>query len=85
MINMILFFDLNQLVYVDSADQCNDLGFNIGGGASTITRAWTIKVFDLFYNPWTIFILDTKLSFFFWQSTILRLTQITPWGWIFGP
>ena len=37
--------DLNQLVYVDSADQCNDLGFNIGGGASTITRAWTIKVF----------------------------------------
>ena len=43
---MILFFDLNQLVYVDSADQCNDLGFNIGGGASTITRAWTIKVFN---------------------------------------
>ena len=42
--------DLNQLVYVDSADQCNDLGFNIGGGASTITRAWTIKVFNLFYN-----------------------------------
>ena len=41
--------DLNQLVYVDSADQCNDLGFNIGGGASTITRAWTIKVFNLFY------------------------------------
>ena len=37
-------FDLNHLVYVDSADQCNDLGFNIGGGASTITRAWTIKV-----------------------------------------
>jgi hypothetical protein len=37
--------DLNHLVYVDSADQCNDLGFNIGGGASTITRAWTIKVF----------------------------------------
>ena len=23
--------------------------------------------------------------FFFWQATILRLTQITPWGWIFGP
>ena len=23
--------------------------------------------------------------FFFWQLTILRLTQITPWGWIFGP
>ena len=21
--------------------------------------------------------------FFFWQATILRLTQITPWGWIF--
>ena len=37
-------------MYVDSADQCNDLGFNIGGGASTITRAWTIKVFNLFYN-----------------------------------
>ena len=50
MINTILFFDLNQLVYVDSADQCNDLGFNIGGGASTITRAWTIKVFNLFYS-----------------------------------
>jgi len=31
-------------MYVDSADQCNDLGFNIGGGASTITRAWTIKI-----------------------------------------
>ena len=38
-------------MYVDSADQCNDLGFNIGGGASTITRAWTIKVFNLFDNP----------------------------------
>ena len=36
-------------MYVDSADQCNDLGFNIGGGASTITRAWTIKVFTLFF------------------------------------
>ena len=23
--------------------------------------------------------------FFFWQATILRRTQITPWGWIFGP
>ena len=49
--------DLNQLVYVDSADQCNDLGFNIGGGASTITRAWTIKVFNLFYI-WLIHCID---------------------------
>ena len=25
-----------------------------------------------------------KASFLFWQATILRLTQITPWWWIFG-
>ena len=46
-----IFSNSNQSVYVDSAAQCNDLGFNIGGGASTITRSWTIKVFDMFYNP----------------------------------
>ena len=32
------------LVYVDSSDVCNDLGFNIGAGTSTVTRSWTIKV-----------------------------------------
>ena len=32
------------LVYVDSSDLCNDLGFNIGAGTSTVTRSWTIKV-----------------------------------------
>ena len=31
-------------MYVDSSNMCNDLGFNLGGGASTVTRAWTIKV-----------------------------------------
>ena len=31
-------------MYVDSSDVCNDIGFNIGSGTSTVTRAWTIKV-----------------------------------------
>ncbi len=35
------------LVYVDSAEGCNELKFNLGQtavGASTGTRAWSIKV-----------------------------------------
>ena len=35
--------DLNHLVYVDSADQCNDIGFNLAA-TTTISRSWTIKV-----------------------------------------
>ena len=35
--------DLNSLVYVDSADQCNDIGFNLAA-TTTISRSWTIKV-----------------------------------------
>ena len=35
--------DLNNLVYVDSADQCNDLGFNLAA-TTTVSRSWTIKV-----------------------------------------
>ena len=35
--------DLNSLVYVDSADQCNDIGFNLAA-TTTVTRSWTIKV-----------------------------------------
>lgn len=31
-------------MYVDSSDLCNDLGFNIGAGTSTVTRSWTIKI-----------------------------------------
>merc|ERR1711971_183224 len=34
----------NEHMYVDSADVCNDLGFNIGAGTSTVTRSWTIKI-----------------------------------------
>ena len=33
-----------QIVFVDSSDMCNDLGFNIGSGTSTVTRSWRIKV-----------------------------------------
>ena len=31
-------------MFVDSSDMCNDLGFNIGSGTSTVTRSWRIKV-----------------------------------------
>ena len=49
-------------MYVDSADVCNDLGFNIGAGTSTVTRSWTIKVWIriLLKNLW----FTDKISYF---------------------
>merc|ERR1711971_124357 len=34
----------NEHMFVDSSDQCNDIGFNIGAGTSTLTRSWTIEI-----------------------------------------
>ncbi|XP_059097890.1 uncharacterized protein LOC131892135 [Tigriopus californicus] len=31
-------------MYVDSADACNELAFNLGASGSTVTRSWRIKV-----------------------------------------
>ena len=39
-------------MYVDASDLCNELGFNLLEGTSTVTRSWSIKVtqYDCSYN-----------------------------------
>ena len=36
-------FSFISLVYLDSSDVCNDIGFNLGA-VDTVTSSWSIKV-----------------------------------------
>ena len=51
-------------MFVDSSDMCNDLGFNIGSGTSTVTRSWRIKV-----SLVSSIVMNVDFNQFFFQIT----------------